>query len=117
MRGQHPVQTAKSSQEIESFFYFSNQAFYKHLNNKPFSDYQRIDFSALYDVKLSSKYRVKSLKLGCSFLNIYNRKNILGRTFFLVDVEDENGEFFTQIYEITRFSLEFTPNFVARLGF
>lgn len=90
---------------------------FEDLNKKRFSDYHRMDFSALYDVKLSSKHQAKSLKLGCSFLNIYNRKNPLGRTFFLDDVEDENGEFSEQINEITRLSLGFTPNLVARFNF
>ena len=55
-----------------------------------------------------------SAKLGFSFLNLYNRQNILSREYFTI--YNEETESYT-LEERNRDMLRFTPNIVFRLQF
>ncbi|WP_075340455.1 TonB-dependent receptor [Tenacibaculum agarivorans] len=83
------------------------------LNDKKLPSYHRLDASATYDFYWSKKRKVKS-KIGVSLINIYDRKNILRRTYEK-DVDELTGS--KVINTVDTFSLGFTPNFVFRVRF
>lgn len=76
--------------------------------------FHRLDVSATYDFFWNKKKDIKS-KLGISFINVYNRKNIIQRTYErAIDPNDPNKFI---INTIDTFSLGFTPNLVFRVQF
>ncbi|CAM1362936.1 putative outer membrane protein probably involved in nutrient binding [Tenacibaculum litopenaei] len=81
-------------------------------NNANLPDYHRLDISATYKFHLSKKHKISS-KVGLSFLNVYNRKNILKRTF---DVAYDNS-YQATLQTLDTYSLSFTPNVIWRIEF
>ena len=71
----------------------------------------RMDLSIMYNL---FKNRPVKGKIGLSFLNLYNRENIMSREYFSVFI-DEDDEF--ELQERDRSMLRFTPNFVFRVSF
>ncbi|MGB0896170.1 MAG: TonB-dependent receptor plug domain-containing protein [Flavobacteriaceae bacterium] len=51
---------------------------YTGLNNKTLKPYHRLDFSAIYDFRPHKNKTIK-YRIGCSILNLYNRKNIINK--------------------------------------
>ncbi|PKV53173.1 outer membrane receptor protein involved in Fe transport [Aquimarina sp. MAR_2010_214] len=86
-------------------------------NDYRLPDYHRLDFSALYEFKLSKKNDSPRWKLGLSILNLYGRKNILRKTYSSVNTTNSNGEQISTINEINNVSLKTTPNFMLRFSF
>ncbi|MEX6625360.1 TonB-dependent receptor plug domain-containing protein [Tenacibaculum salmonis] len=84
-----------------------------NINSKRLPKYHRLDLSATYSFNFSKRMRGK---IGISFLNIYNRKNILNRYYTAV-TELKNNDFTYKIGEIDKVSLGFTPNLVFRVSF
>jgi hypothetical protein len=87
------------------------------INGETLPDYHRMDFSLVYDFKLSKGQSAIDAKLGLSLLNVYGRQNLLNRNSDLFLVTDDNGQENIELREISRFSLGTTPNFVFRLNF
>lgn len=79
---------------------------YQEPNSSRLPDYLRVDASALYDFKIST--RVKG-QAGISVLNVLNKQNILN-TFYRVNTQDE-------IEKVENISLGFTPNISFRIFF
>ncbi len=90
---------------------------YDNINAETLPDYHRLDFSLLYDFKLSKKEKGVSAKLGFSLLNIYGRQNLLSKSYDLFNVIDEQENETIELQEITKYSLGTTPNIVFRLNF
>ncbi len=82
-------------------------------NEESLPVFHRLDASATYDFYWSKKRKIKS-KIGVSFINIYNRKNILRRTYERAQDQSTGLEI---INTVDTFSLGFTPNVVFRVQF
>lgn len=83
------------------------------INNSRLPNYHRLDASATYKFNVSKNKRWKG-KLGFSLLNIYNKENILSRTY-LIRQSSEDGS--NLLREINKSSLGITPNVVFRIEF
>ncbi len=81
-------------------------------NNSNLPAYHRLDASATYNFLWDKKNKIVS-KVGISFLNIYNRKNILKRTSEV----SYDTSFNATLNTIDTYSLSFTPNIVFRVEF
>ena len=89
----------------------------EEINNLRLPTYHRLDFSALYSFRLSKTANSPKGKVGLSVLNIYGRRNILGREFGFTDALDNEGNPMTVLRTININSLGFTPNLVVRVNF
>lgn len=85
---------------------------YGTINSETLPHYHRLDFSTLYNFKLSSKKSGIKGKVGFSLLNVYNKKNILNRKYRLYS---DNSKLHAQ--KVNRLSLGFTPNVLFRIDF
>ncbi len=83
----------------------NNTYFFNALNERNLPVYHRLDFSVLYDFKLSKNNGTK-YRLGISVLNLYDRKNILNK-----NIQHVNNQIFTNTIEAT----QITPNLVFRM--
>jgi hypothetical protein len=84
------------------------------INSKRLPHYHRLDASVLY--KFSHKKRRLKGTVGLSFLNLYNRKNILSRQYDVGYEDDENGyDEIAFLQTRNQPSLRITPNVVFRL--
>ena len=83
------------------------------INGRRFPDYHRLDTSAQYRFKLSSKGKSTGM-IGVSLQNIYNRQVPLS-VFYRVDDDQQTGEL--EIDQLEQLSLGLTPNFLFRLNF
>ncbi|WP_423997619.1 hypothetical protein [Maribacter sp. IgM3_T14_3] len=90
---------------------------FETLNNQRLKNYHRLDVSALYDFNQNKKESKINWRLGVSLLNVYGRQNELRKEFELMNDFDDEGNVTTELRELTRFSLGFTPNLVFRLSF
>ena len=75
-------------------------------NTSSLDEYLRIDISAKYKIKISSKVNAE---LGASIWNLLNKHNILN-IFYQIDSDSE-------INEVQQYALSFTPNFMFRINF
>lgn len=100
-----------SDQEAEVYYEIE----YGNLNSKRLSNYHRMDASVWY--YFSGNTRQWTGKLGLSIQNLYNRTNILNKTYFIdqdgVDDEDE----LVDVYAEQRQLLGFTPNITLSISF
>ena len=79
------------------------------INNSRLPAYHRLDASILY--KVQPKKKGMEGMIGMSFLNIYNRRNLLSRQY-RVEEDDDIGEL--ELVVLDRPLLGFTPNIVFR---
>lgn len=84
----------------------------KNYNNTNLPDYHRLDLSSNYNFYLNTSKNIKA-NVGVSFLNIYNRKNILKRSHEGA-IGNNNARL---INRIDTNSLGFTPNISFRVSF
>jgi len=89
---------------------------YENVNAESLPSYHRLDASVVYSFNWSKTSRTKS-KLGLSLLNLYDRRNILNRSFSLFEFVTEDGNVNTELQSIDRLSLGFTPNVFFRVVF
>ncbi|WP_299124613.1 carboxypeptidase-like regulatory domain-containing protein [uncultured Tenacibaculum sp.] len=85
------------------------------INDSRLPNYSRLDFSAGYDFHMNKKKTIKG-RFNISLLNILNRKNILKRTYDVVQ-ENKSGFGEGKLIEQDTESLGFTPNVSFRLSF
>ena len=91
----------------------NNQIIYQEeLNKSRLPSYHKLDFSSTYSFNFSADKKWKG-KVGLSFINIYNKKNILQRNFSVIQDVNNNSV----ISKTDTFSLGFTPNLVFRVLF
>jgi len=88
------------------------QIIFESINSKRLPNYHRLDFSTTYTFNLVKDKNIKG-KIGLSFINIYNQKNILNRKY---DVGFDENEVY-RLVKSDNFSLGFTPNMVFRVSF
>ncbi|WP_027138095.1 TonB-dependent receptor domain-containing protein [Gaetbulibacter saemankumensis] len=86
---------------------------YEKTNGSRLPGYDRLDVSATYKFNWSRNERWKG-KLGVSFLNIYDKKNVLSRTYEAKQSLEENAYV---LREVNKQALGFTPNLVFRVEF
>lgn len=89
---------------------------YGDVNEKRLPNYQKFDFSSTYKFNVSKKKKIEG-KIGVSLLNIFDKKNILNRTYELKVVNSPGNVEEQKLVKIDRLSLGFTPNVVFRLTF
>ncbi|MCH4552133.1 TonB-dependent receptor plug domain-containing protein [Aestuariibaculum lutulentum] len=82
-------------------------------NGARLPNYHKLDVSATYAFNFSRSERWKG-KLGVSFLNVYNQKNVLSRKYEIAKSTEDDG---FVLREINKNSLGFTPNLVFRIDF
>lgn len=85
-----------------------------NINALRLPNYSRLDASMTYSFNFSEKWKGK---LGFSLLNIFNKKNILSRTYSSIPIRNSNNEIEYQLKEADKMSLGVTPNFVFRVSF
>ncbi|MGG6232153.1 TonB-dependent receptor plug domain-containing protein [Tenacibaculum sp. SDUM215027] len=85
-----------------------------NINALRLPNYSRLDASMTYSFNFSEKWKGK---LGFSLLNIFNKKNILSRTYSSIPIRNSNDEIEYQLKEADKMSLGVTPNFVFRVSF
>jgi hypothetical protein len=88
---------------------------YDQLNGAELPIYHRLDLSIFYTVRSKNIRYPWSLKMGVSFLNIYDQANYLSRTYRLEVNENEQGDEEVETVTIDRYYLRFTPNATVRL--
>ncbi|RXQ89009.1 DUF4974 domain-containing protein [Ancylomarina salipaludis] len=88
----------------------NGQINYAEINSGSLPNYHRLDFSSAYTFKLS-KSKKEAIKLGFTLLNLYNKKNVLDKSY--------QAYFYEQAYlqELITYSLKITPNIFFRLEF
>ncbi|WP_242203316.1 TonB-dependent receptor plug domain-containing protein [Aestuariivivens insulae] len=86
---------------------------FESTNSSRLPNYHRLDVSTTYTFNISKKSNWKG-KLGLSLLNIYNRENMLSRTYEIRQ-STQNSE--DELREINKTSLGLTPNMVFRVEF
>lgn len=85
---------------------------YQKINGSRLTPYHKLDVSATYSFSFKKENNWKG-KVGLSFINIYDKKNILQRNYSVQF--DEKGNQVLSKTDI--FSLGFTPNIVFRVNF
>lgn len=86
---------------------------FEDTNGARLPDYHRLDISTTYDFNFSANEKWKG-KLGFSLLNIYDRENVLSRTYEVRQSEEDGSNV---LREVNRSSLGLTPNVVFRVSF
>ena len=86
---------------------------FEETNGARLPTYHKLDLSATYTFNFSKADNWKG-KLGFSLLNIYDRENILSRTY---EVRQNNQNSEDELREINKISLGLTPNLVFRVEF
>lgn len=85
---------------------------YASQNAVRLGNYHKLDFSGFYDFHLDTNNQVKA-RLGLSVINLYNRDNVIDKTFVIEDNDFGNDT----ILERTNVGLGITPNLVFRIYF
>lgn len=94
-----------TTQPIDNNEIVNGEINYDSTNSSELKDYFRIDVSALYDFKLSSKIKAN---LGFSVWNLFDRKNIINN-FYRINNDE--------VVEVKQRSLGVTPNVVFKVHF
>ncbi len=89
---------------------------YDSVNAKSLPNYQKVDFSSTYTFYFSKQQKIQG-KLGVSFLNVFDKKNILDRTYELKFVNSPGNIEEQKLVKTDQLSLGFTPNVVFRVRF
>lgn len=91
----------------------NDQVVYGDINSKRLPNYSKIDFSTTYSFSFNKAKTWKG-KLGLSLLNLFDKDNILLRTY--EPLYNSTFQNYT-LKEIDNVSLGFTPNIVFRVNF
>lgn len=83
---------------------------YDGINSKRLPAYQRLDFNSSYNFSIS-KNGDKKMTLGFTLLNVFDRKNLLDRSYNVVNTDKPN------LQELNSYSLGITPNIFLRIEF
>ncbi len=86
---------------------------FDNTNSGRLPDYHRLDISTTYKFNISKNKKWRG-KFGVSLLNIYNRKNVLSRTYEIRPSTTQDPD---NLREINKSSLGITPNLVFRMEF
>lgn len=91
----------------------NNQVVYKEINSKRLPNYTKLDFSSTYSFSFNKRNTWKG-KLGISLLNLFDKKNIIQRSY---EATYNNSFQNYTLQKTDNFSLGFTPNVVLRVSF
>ncbi|NQY28007.1 MAG: TonB-dependent receptor plug domain-containing protein [Flavobacteriaceae bacterium] len=95
----------------------SFEIIYENKHVSRLKTYHKLNASVMYDFYINNSKTTKA-RIGVSFINIYDHKNELEKTFRLDSQYNEvTQEFDYKIIEQTSYGLRFTPNLVFRLNF
>ncbi len=83
------------------------------VNSSRLATYHRLDAAASYSFSFHKNKKWKG-KIGISFFNLYNQRNILNRTY---DIRFDNNNRNYLLQEINTFSAGMTPNLSFRVSF
>lgn len=86
---------------------------FDNTNGARLPDYHRLDISTTYKFNISKNEKWRG-KFGVSLLNIYDRKNVLSRTYEIRQSTTQDPD---NLREINKSSLGITPNLVFRIEF
>ena len=92
-------------------FYYGDENY--PMNTKRLPNYHRLDFSTNYTLRFKKDYQHK-LRISFALQNIYNRKNLINRSYLLYNVSDEKVN---EVLQINRRGLMLTPNLSVRYWF
>ncbi|MFD2565102.1 TonB-dependent receptor domain-containing protein [Aquimarina rubra] len=107
VRTGRPFTPAQGITETNEFFLID----YGEVNSERLDTYHRLDFSASYKFNLSKRDTWRS-KIGFSLFNLYDKENILNRTY---NIKFDNNSALLQ--EVNTFSAGITPNVSFRVDF
>ncbi|RED48964.1 TonB-dependent receptor domain-containing protein [Seonamhaeicola aphaedonensis] len=85
---------------------------YDEVNGARLPDYHRLDLSTTYTFNVSNKDNWKG-KIGFSILNIYNKSNLLSRTY----ERRQGASNEDALREVNKSSIGITPNLLFRMDF
>jgi hypothetical protein len=89
----------------------------ENVNTNRLPPYKKVDVSATYKFKFS-KTSKKQGKIGVSFINIFNTKNVLDRSYEIkTEKTPLGGNEKNQLVETDQISIGLTPNLVFRVAF
>ncbi len=103
------VEIDEGETETETFFVIE----WGETNSKRLPNYHRLDFSVWYRVPRTVSRSFKA-EVGLSFLNLYNRTNILNRYYYPDEIDSDEE---IEIVEEERYLLGFTPNLNIKISF
>lgn len=92
-----------------------NTIYETQINGNRLPKYQKLDLSSTYTFSFSKTREVRG-KLGISFRNVLNRRNVLDRTYEVNRNQSEGEEIF-QLVVRDKMAIGFTPNVVFRVVF
>ena len=108
---------APYTEPLDTFLYYDEEEEMSFLdilwgerNAVRLPDYHRLDASVWYHFKLGE---VKGM-LGLSVLNVYNRRNVWKRQFYIDDLDGDDAE---ELIQEQKYFLGITPNLTLRLGY
>lgn len=106
------------SKNVTLFFGTNRYLDFGPINNGRLDDYHRLDFTGSYKFEFDKKSKLKG-RIALSLLNIYNRKNNLGKLFDpkLIRTDPNTSEPIFELDSRERKSLGFTPNISFRIRF
>ncbi|WP_299216079.1 TonB-dependent receptor [uncultured Aquimarina sp.] len=107
IRTGRPFTPAQGITETDEFLFID----YGEINSERLDAYHRLDFSASYKFNFSKNDTWRS-KIGFSLFNLYDKENILNRTY---DIKFDNDSYLLQ--EVNTFSSGITPNVSFRIDF
>ncbi|WP_299440161.1 carboxypeptidase-like regulatory domain-containing protein [uncultured Aquimarina sp.] len=107
IRTGRPFTPAQGITETDNLLFID----YGEVNSERLDTYHRLDFSASYKFNFSKSDTWRS-KIGFSLFNLYDRKNILNRTY---NIRFDNNDYLLQ--EVNTFSSGITPNVSFRIDF
>ena len=106
-----PILTTFYDVDIEGDDYFLT---YQAINSQRLPLFHQLDLTVMYTIQSKKKWKCK---IGVSCLNVYNRRNVMDRSYEVIVNIDDNNELTFDLYSIDKYYLGFTPNAVLRLEF
>lgn len=89
----------------------------ENVNTNRLPPYKKVDVSATYKFKFSKTSKTQG-KIGVSFINIFNTKNVLDRSYEIkTEKTPLGGNEKNQLVETDQISIGLTPNLVFRVAF
>ena len=89
---------------------------YEGINNEQLPLFHQLDLTVFWNFPKNPDKKWIG-KLGLSCYNVYNRDNVLSRTYELEELEDEFGNLTVEPFAIDKYYLGFTPNVLLRFEF
>ncbi|MFC5046962.1 carboxypeptidase-like regulatory domain-containing protein [Aquimarina hainanensis] len=89
---------------------------YEELNGNRLPLYHRLDFSTVYTFDVSKQKNIRG-KAGFSILNLYDKQNVINRSYSILEEDDPSGNILYKLRQTDKVSLRVTPTVFFRLNF